>query len=59
MNPTRRNDPPTYQTRGYPIDPELARAHRAQRKPSRTLAFLRIARSARKGAGVLLQLGRP
>lgn len=30
-----------YQTRGYPIDPALARAHRAQRKPSRLRAFLR------------------
>ena len=59
MNPTRSNDPPTYQTRGYPFDPALARAHRAQRKPSRLLAFLRIATPARKGAGVLRRLGRP
>lgn len=30
-----------YKTRGYPIDPTLARAHRAQRKPLRLLARLR------------------
>lgn len=30
-----------YQTHGYPIDPELRRAHRARRPRSRTHAALR------------------
>jgi hypothetical protein len=35
-----------YETRGYPVDPELRRAHRAARRRSRLLAALRTLAAA-------------